>query len=870
MKNRLFAWLVILAAIVVLLPAAVPKTGAAAAPTKLWVAPTEVNGLPAQIDVFRKKTGGTTMNPTYTYLLCLPGNAILSECFLSWDGDLQATVGGAVYDSGSCPIPSPDQEKTYAFKNGNQTLASFKVKTYQGSPDVPAVFLDVDESNGNPTIAQMDGDPDHNVTCTGRINVGGTWYDMPKLKGRGNATWETADDKKPYNVTTDKKIAFPGIGTPSKKWSFLAENLDRSLMGNRSGFFLAQELGIGQETASADVWMNGEYQGCYTVTPKTDSFVPKDGFLIEQDNYLEPAVADGGDPQFTLEGLKEASGWSSCYNRITVKKMGDNLLLKDGAVDESPENLEAAAENIRLWLQDAWDAIRSDTGYNAKGKYYTEYIDLASFAKMYLMHEYVKSYDVCAGSILYHRDGQTDADKLIAGPLWDLDNAMGSTYRNSSLGEADDRQHGDRRSGQGDFIPNITEYKTSVYKTLGRHADFMEEVFYQYNKHRAAFDALEADTARMIGALEASALMNHAKVNDLGNGTGRNNHYYRSNTVLGTGDYQQTYVATQNWADYTANLLTYLAARTRWFGATYYDPDFVDPDTCAHNTDPSLYETTVVEATCLADGSVTYVCPICRHTYTEVLPRIPHDYRDGACVRCGETLLTASIVCSEGASVTVYETQDLDGPCVRDATSANPRSSDTGFIDCSGDGQINFVVELAPCYEIVSVTAAPSNSYKNLKLPADLGIENGYRLTKVKGDLTITVTATAAHNYETVVTAPTCTEAGFTTYTCSDCGDSYVGDPVPATGHAYGAPTYEWIETADGWTVTATAVCSNDPAHVETETVTAAYEVTAAPTCTSAGVGTYTATFTIATFETQTKKVDLEATGHAYGAPTYE
>ena len=38
------------------------------------------------------------------------------------------------------------------------------------------------------------------------------------------------------------------------------------------------------------------------------------------------------------------------------------------------------------------------------------------------------------------------------------------------------------------------------------------------------------------------------------------------------------------------------------------------------------------------------------------------------------------------------------------------------------------------------------------------------------------------HSYETVVTAPTCTEAGFTTYTCS-CGDTYVADEVAALGH---------------------------------------------------------------------------------------
>ena len=40
------------------------------------------------------------------------------------------------------------------------------------------------------------------------------------------------------------------------------------------------------------------------------------------------------------------------------------------------------------------------------------------------------------------------------------------------------------------------------------------------------------------------------------------------------------------------------------------------------------------------------------------------------------------------------------------------------------------------------------------------------------------------HSYTAVVTPPTCTKKGYTTYTCS-CGDSYIDDYVPATGHDY-------------------------------------------------------------------------------------
>ncbi len=40
------------------------------------------------------------------------------------------------------------------------------------------------------------------------------------------------------------------------------------------------------------------------------------------------------------------------------------------------------------------------------------------------------------------------------------------------------------------------------------------------------------------------------------------------------------------------------------------------------------------------------------------------------------------------------------------------------------------------------------------------------------------------HSYTATVTAPTCTEGGYTTYTCA-CGDSYVDDYTGALGHSY-------------------------------------------------------------------------------------
>lgn len=39
------------------------------------------------------------------------------------------------------------------------------------------------------------------------------------------------------------------------------------------------------------------------------------------------------------------------------------------------------------------------------------------------------------------------------------------------------------------------------------------------------------------------------------------------------------------------------------------------------------------------------------------------------------------------------------------------------------------------------------------------------------------------HDYESTMTEPTCTELGYTTYTCKTCGDTYRADEVSAKGH---------------------------------------------------------------------------------------
>ena len=51
------------------------------------------------------------------------------------------------------------------------------------------------------------------------------------------------------------------------------------------------------------------------------------------------------------------------------------------------------------------------------------------------------------------------------------------------------------------------------------------------------------------------------------------------------------------------------------------------------------------------------------------------------------------------------------------------------------------------------------------------------------GEQTTKVVEKTGHSYSSVVTEPTCTEQGYTTYSCRVCGDVSVDDYVDATGH---------------------------------------------------------------------------------------
>lgn len=109
---------------------------------------------------------------------------------------------------------------------------------------------------------------------------------------------------------------------------------------------------------------------------------------------------------------------------------------------------------------------------------------------------------------------------------------------------------------------------------------------------------------------------------------------------------------------------------------------------------------------------------------------------------------TATFIVDGHASITTYKTQNYDDPAgaFTGQTTAVARDADTGDILTDGNGQINFTVVPDAGYVVESVSVDPDNprNYKNIKDSVDTGRDNTYRITKITGDLIITVTVVSA------------------------------------------------------------------------------------------------------------------------------
>jgi len=179
----------------------------------------------------------------------------------------------------------------------------------------------------------------------------------------------------------------------------------------------------------------------------------------------------------------------------------------------------------------------------------------------------------------------------------------------------------------------------------------------------------------------------------------------------------------------------------------------------------------------------------------------------------------------------LYEGQTLvDGEIVGDPTSGNPISYFNGT-------RWEFVWENGR--QLASASTTDGDTTIDIDYTYDI---NGLRTSKTITRTTGSGTA-HTHEYTSTVTAPTCTTAGYTTYTC-DCGESYVDNLVDALGHNY-------VQSGNVYTCSRCGDSYTGHEHSYTESTTE-------PTCLTAGYTVYTCSCG------DSYTVEIPALGHNY------
>lgn len=351
------------------------------------------------------------------YRFYLPGSTdqknLLLNCYVGENYSFKAN-GEVFTESTSFSVDATainEVNITYMHQNGS---ASDERYVFMAS-SVNVLSLEIDESLG--TVDAMHGDKDHETYCYGNLSYIATrsQYDFSSafsIKGRGNATWE--DEKKGYalklyeseDYAKKDKRSLSGMGK-SDSWVLVANHRDRTLMRNALAQTLAQKLGMENavQYVFADLYINGEYRGLYMLLEKIEIGseqvdIPEakrdsldGGYLLEFDNY-------GDTPQLNLK----RSGL-----RVTINE---------------PSDLSSYSA-IEGLLNEAELALNDPRGYNRQTKkYWYDYIDVNSFAILWMVREYTMDFDANVNFRFYYdpADG-----KFHGGPAWDFDNSMART-----------------------------------------------------------------------------------------------------------------------------------------------------------------------------------------------------------------------------------------------------------------------------------------------------------------------------------------------------------------------------------------------------------------------------------------------------------
>lgn len=248
------------------------------------------------------------------------------------------------------------------------------------------------------------------------------------VKGRGNSSWK--EPKKGYTIKLTEKAQLMDM-SESKDWTLIANYEDNTLLRNTTAEYLAEGVGLDwvAQNRSVDLWYNGVYWGTYTLTEKIEiekdrvnitEYVPgcgvgQTGFLAEFDGH----VVEIPDSQRREWQQPLGSNYAMYYDPAT-----DELFMEVGIGGKWLTLKKPSYEkliNDKDQLIYFYNYIRSavDALYSGDYSRITQYIDVESFVKWYLVEEFMNNGDSSFHSSCYI---QLDVGgKLKLGPVWDFD-----------------------------------------------------------------------------------------------------------------------------------------------------------------------------------------------------------------------------------------------------------------------------------------------------------------------------------------------------------------------------------------------------------------------------------------------------------------
>lgn len=374
--------------------------------------------------------------------LFFPATADLSSVKLTFEAAGGLALNGIRLTSGECTDVFAD-ETEFQITTGELDCGTLHVM----QSDLPCIFLET-ETGSIAQVEKRNGNKD-----TGKLLIldenGGTQYDgaLEWIQAHGNSSWDYSK-KKPYNIKLENKADLFGMGK-AKKWALLSNYLDHGMIRNSTALKLSELAGCEytMDSVYTDLYIHGEYRGTYQLYERvqvqknrvniTDLEEANEEANEQALDAYQQVISNGDKSSYAPDTYKYwnipnnpsdiTGGYLlqfQTYNRYPSKAASGFVTKRGQCVQlQTPEH--ASKDElfyIRTFMQELEDAIYSENGYNSKGKHYSDYLDVESFLKSYLIQEITENADGSYTSFFFWKESDTLGDgKLHCGPVWDFD-----------------------------------------------------------------------------------------------------------------------------------------------------------------------------------------------------------------------------------------------------------------------------------------------------------------------------------------------------------------------------------------------------------------------------------------------------------------